>query len=135
MNTLPHAALRLLFATGLLALLAACGSKDADLALLAEPAVGDHYAAELTRYSEFDFNDDDGKVMSPAYGLLRVVEVDASQVVVVTVMTASGRRSDARDTLRGDLSKVAFDPEERISVPRAELAGHYGDGRIFGVRR
>ncbi|HZF96955.1 MAG TPA: hypothetical protein VEY92_01705, partial [Pseudoxanthomonas sp.] len=65
---------------------------DAKLALIEKPAVGDIYAAELSAFTVNEFTDSEGKPITPAYGLMKVVEVDADKAVVVTEAAAFGTK-------------------------------------------
>ncbi|MDC7808268.1 hypothetical protein PQS31_15740 [Luteimonas sp BLCC-B24] len=116
--------------------LAACtGAKDAELALIAAPATGDVYAAELSEFSGYGFTDDAGKTIEPAYGLLKVVAVDGDDVVVITESSAVDDKAPSRQALRGDLAAVAFDDSEEIPLSGAQLREAYDAGHIYAVRR
>lgn len=116
-------------------LLSACQRGDADRALLDAPAVGDLYAAQLSAFSEYEFNDDSRVPIDPAHGLLKVVAADADGVVVITENTASSEKATARSDLRGDVSAIEFDDSERIEIAKADLHKAYEDGLIYAVRR
>lgn len=116
-------------------MLTACGGqadprRDADRALIDVPAVGDLYAAELTRFSIADFEG-----AETVYGLMKVVAVEPDKVVVVTEDAGAEDKSVARQDLLGDLSDIGFDETERIEIVHAELARAYEAGEIFAVRR
>lgn len=115
-------------------LLAACASPDTD-ALLAAPAVGDVYAAQLDAFSEFPFHDADAQPIEPAYGLLQVVVADVDGVVVITQNAASGDPRQARRNLRGDPAEIAFDDSERIRLSGPALRQAHADGRITAAHR
>ena len=118
----------------LLLLLAACSSADTET-LLAAPAAGDVYAAELSAFSAFPFHDADAQPIAPAYGLLQVVAADDDGVVVITQNTASGDPRQARRDLRGDLTDIAFDDSERIRMSGPALRQAHADGRITAAHR
>lgn len=115
--------------------LAGCGPqpdarRDADRALIDVPAVGDLYAAELTRFSTADFEGAD-----TVYGLMKVVAVEPDKVTVVTEDAGSDDKAVPRQDLLGDLSDIGFDEGERIDIVHSELAKAYEAGEIFAVRR
>ena len=118
-----------------IAALTGCGQegnarRDADRALIDVPAVGDLYAAELTRFSTADFEDAD-----TVYGLMKVVAVEPGKVTVITEDAGSEDKAVPRQELLGDLSHIAFDESERIDIVHSELARAYEAGEIFAVRR
>ena len=115
-------------------LLAACTSSETD-ALIAAPAVGDVYAAQLSAFSEFPFHDADAQPIDPAYGLMQVVEADVAGVVVITENAASADPRQARRALRADLAEIAFDDSERIRIAGPALRQAHVDGRIAAARR
>ncbi|MCD9028771.1 hypothetical protein LDO26_11195 [Luteimonas sp. BDR2-5] len=114
--------------------LAGCSGK-ADRALVEAPAVGDLYAAELSTFSDYGFTDEDENEIEPAYGLLKVIAVDAADVVVITENAASATRASATSDLRGDPAGIEFDDSERIGISRADLLKAWDDRLLFGVRR
>jgi len=108
---------------------------DAKLALIEKPAVGDIYAAELSAFTVNEFTDGDGKPITPAYGLMKVVEVDADKVVVVTEAAAFGTKELSQQDILGDLQDITFDEEERIDIVLSQLRTAYESGKIYEVRR
>lgn len=124
----------LLFLSGVL-LFAACQRADADQALLDAPAVGDVYAAQLSEFSDHAFNDEDGRPIDPAYGLMRVVAADTDGVVVITENAALAEKSIARSDILGDLAAIEFDESEQIEIAKADLVKAHADGLIFEVKR
>ncbi|NYZ63474.1 hypothetical protein [Luteimonas deserti] len=115
--------------------LGACSSKEADTALITAPAVGDVYAAQLSEFSGYGFTDEDGKDIDPAYGLMKVVALEDSGVVVITENHALSSQTQSRKDLRGDMTDVVFDENERIAIAPADLRKAYDDGLIYAVRR
>lgn len=109
--------------------------------ILANPQVGDLYAAELTAFSAQNFgsatpadangNGGNGR----AYGLLRVVDVSPERVTVITETSAWENSRGAVNDLRGDLANINWDEDERIPINRAELARLVADGKIIETRR
>jgi len=116
-------------------LLAACQRGEADNALIAAPAVGDLYAAELSAFSDYEFTDDDNTPIDPAYGLLKVISASAAGVVVITENSAASEKSVARTDIRGDLSTIEFDESEQIEIAQADLVKAHADGLIYVVKR
>ncbi|MDR1075124.1 MAG: hypothetical protein LBL59_02130 [Xanthomonadaceae bacterium] len=116
----------------------AAAQSDRDLdPLLANPRVGDLYAAEVTYFSGVSFNEN-GAVKNPmesAYGLMKVVDVAPDKVVVITETSAWPNAQGARNDLRGDLEDITWDENEKITILRDELAKHYADGKIIEARR
>jgi len=115
--------------------LVACG-RDAtsrqqqEQALLQAPAVGDRYAAELTYFSDADFEQSER-----AFGLIKVVAVDGDEV---TLVTENGGSTDERATLEALAEgggKASFDDNERIILRKGDLLDAYEAGKILGVRR
>ncbi|MDR1075123.1 MAG: hypothetical protein LBL59_02125 [Xanthomonadaceae bacterium] len=106
-------------------------------ALLANPRVGDLYAAELTAFSGVNFNagDEGQEQMNAAYGLLKVIKVDHDTVTVITEMSAWPNPQGARNDLRGDLQDITWDQDEEIPLYRAELPSFHNDGKIVEARR
>ena len=102
--------------------------------VLAEPKVGDLYAAKLSSFSDQGFGQD-GKVQSVAYGLMKVVDVQADTITVITEDAAWPEADGARKDLNGDLSDITWDESERIEVKRADLPRMVADGRIVETRR
>ncbi|HLM52077.1 MAG TPA: hypothetical protein VK325_00430 [Pseudoxanthomonas sp.] len=110
-------------------------SDDAKLALIEKPAVGDIYAAELSEFTVNEFTDSDGKPITPAYGLMKVVEVDADKVVVITEAAAFGTKELSQQDILGDLKDITFDEEERIDIVLSQLRKAYESGKVYEVRR
>ncbi len=132
---MPRLSRLLLMSLFFIAALTGCGQegnarRDADRALIDVPAVGDLYAAELTRFSTADFEDAD-----TVYGLMKVVAVEPGKVTVITEDAGSEDKAVPRQELLGDLSHIAFDESERIDIVHSELARAYEAGEIFAVRR
>ncbi|NZA27275.1 hypothetical protein H0E84_12865 [Luteimonas sp. SJ-92] len=100
--------------------------------ILADPQPGDLYAAEVTHFSGVSFGDNEDR---KAYGLMKVREVTADQVMVITEMGAWPKGRGAVNELRGDLSEITWDEQEVIPLYRNELAGLVADGKILEVRR
>lgn len=128
----PAAGLTLLLALSL----AACKpGAEQDAALIGSPEAGDLYAAQLSAFSEFEFSDGDEQPIDPAYGLMKVVEVDGGAVVVVTENAALGSPEQSRRDLRGDMADIGFDDSERIRIESADLRQAHTSGLIYAVRR
>lgn len=102
--------------------------------VLAEPKVGDLYAAKLSSFSDQGFGQD-GKVQSVAYGLMKVVEVQSNHIIVITEDAAWEVPEGAKQDLNGDLSDITWDESERIQIKRDELPQMVADGRIVETRR
>jgi hypothetical protein len=105
--------------------------------ILADPKVGDLYAAELTAFSGFNFNSNNGSgsAQDKAYGLLKVVEVTPERVVVITETGAYPRPQGARNDLRGNLASITWDESEKIPVNRADFARLVAEEKILETRR
>lgn len=117
-------------------LLAACTpGAEQDAPLIEAPAVGDLYAAQLSAFSDFEFSDGDDKPIDPAYGLMKVIEVDDEGVMVVTENAALGSPDVSRSDLRGDMTDIEFDDSERIRISTADLRQAHSSGLIYAVRR
>lgn len=99
--------------------------------ILANPKVDDIIAGRLDYFSEFSFGDDEEVV----YGLLRVIEVNANEIVVITADSAWLKPASAEKELKGDLSDVGWDFEEEIIISRSELASLKREGLIINARR
>lgn len=115
--------------------LVACGRDAAsgqqqEQTLLQAPAVGDHYAAELTYFSDADF-EQSGR----AFGLMRVIAVEGDEVTLVTENGGSTDERAALEALAGDGGKASFDDNERIILRKSDLLDAYEAGKILGVRR
>ena len=102
--------------------------------VLAEPKVGDLYAAKLSSFSDQGFGQN-GKEQSVAYGLMKVVDVQADKIIVITEDAAWPEAAGAQKDLNGDLSDITWDESERIEVKRADLPRMVADGRIVETRR
>lgn len=103
--------------------------------LLDAPQVGDLYAAKLSAISAVSFSEDGEKVRGDVFGLLKVVEVDGDNVVVITETSGWPNPRGARNDLRGDHSNIEWDEEERIVLKRSELPGMLANGDIIEARR
>ena len=103
-------------------------------AQLSEPRVGDLWATEISHFSGSDFGDDE-QAKQAAYGLLKVIEVSADQLILVTETGAWPKKQGAINDLRGDLSNISWDDSEKIVVKRSELSSLVGEGRILETRR
>jgi hypothetical protein len=146
-----------LFAAAALTTLAACGGADTATAgaaagtaagaatgaaastaaldpILANPQVGDLYAADLTHFSRQPFNVG-GSGQAGRFGLLKVVAVETDKVIVITEMGAWPQQDGAINDLGGTLSDISWDESERIDVPRANFAQLVTDGKILRTRR
>lgn len=115
--------------------LVACGRDAAsgqqqEQALLQAPAVGDHYAAELTYFSDADF-EQSGR----AFGLMRVIAVEGDEITLVTENGGSTDERAALEALAGGGGKASFDDNERIILRKSDLLDAYAAGKILGVRR
>ncbi|OAM19726.1 hypothetical protein A7P89_11620 [Eikenella corrodens] len=98
--------------------------------ILAEPKVGDLYAAKVSAFSKEGFEEH-----GVAYGLMKVVDVQADTITVITEDAAWPEADGARKDLNGDLSDITWDESERIEVKRADLPRMVADGRIVETRR
>ncbi len=104
--------------------------------VLASPQVGDIYAAELTAFSSYDFNEGaPERAGQKSYGLMKVVEVSDDRITVVTESAAWPQQSGALGDLRGAMADITWDDSERIPINRADLAKHVDDGKIIETRR
>lgn len=103
--------------------------------ILAEPMVGDLYAAKLSAFSKADFNDGDDKELSDAFGLMKVVAVDSDKIVVITEDAAWEVPQGAKSELHGDLKDITWDESERINIKRSELQSLKERGDILDTRR
>ncbi|OAM31214.1 MULTISPECIES: hypothetical protein [Eikenella] len=99
--------------------------------ILAEPQVGDLYAAKLSDFSAADFGDN--KTVS--YGLMKVVQVQPDRIIVITEDAAWENPRGARNDLNGDLADISWDESEQIPIKRADLAKLVADGSILETRR
>jgi hypothetical protein len=137
-----------MMAAGVLALsMAACsGPQDATSAgssdavatadaldpIFAVPQVGDMYAAELTHFSGATFGHASG---DPAYGLMRVIEVDDDKLTLHTETGAWPMPRGAINELRGDQADIEWDEQEKVRIYRRELAQLVADRKILEARR
>lgn len=103
-------------------------------ALLAEPMVGDLWAAELSHFSGNSFGDGHD-TDETVYGLMKVIEVAPDKLVLVTEDGAWPKKQGAINDLRGDLAQISWDESEKITLKRGEIAGLAGDGKILETRR
>ncbi|WP_024888960.1 hypothetical protein [Luteimonas huabeiensis] len=101
--------------------------------VLAEPQVGDLYAAELTHFSGVDFGGAENG--EPAYGLMKVVAVTDERVTLNTEMGAWPKPRGAVNELRGDLSNIQWDEQEKIEIYRNELPKLVAEEKILEARR
>ena len=102
--------------------------------LLANPQVGDVWAADLTHFSAADFNRDGG-TQAEAYGQVRVVEVSPERVTVVTEDSAWPDQDGAKRELRDRSAVIRWDESERIPVNRADFSQLVEDEKILETRR
>lgn len=98
--------------------------------LIDAPMVGDHYAAELTYFSDADF-----EARERVFGLMKVMAVDGDDVTLVTENAGSTDRDVAIADLQGDLAEIDFDDSERILIGKDDLLAAHAAGKIFAVRR
>ena len=98
--------------------------------ILAEPKVGDLYAAKVSAFSKEGFEEH-----GVAYGLMKVVEVQSNHIIVITEDAAWEVPEGAKQDLNGDLSNITWDESERIQIKRDELPQMVADGRIVETRR
>jgi hypothetical protein len=114
---------------------AAAGGAAATAALdpvLANPQVGDLYSGELTHFSENDFGSGGGS----AYGMMRVVAVNATTVTVVTENAGYGDQAQATTELNsGSMANITWDESERIDIARADIGRLQSEGKIAAFRR
>lgn len=101
---------------------------------LADPAVGDLWAAKLDEFSAREFNVESSG-SSSAYGLMKVVEVNDERVMVITENAAWPMASGSLDDLRGDLADIEWDETETIPVNRADIPGLVESDYILETRR
>ena len=98
--------------------------------VLADPKVGDLYAAKVSAFSKEGF-EEHGVV----YGLMKVVEVQPNHIIVITEDAGWETPKMAKKDLNGDLSNINWDESERIQIKRADLSRMVFDGRIVETRR
>jgi hypothetical protein len=106
--------------------------------IFAEPKVGDLYAAELSYFSAADFNMGRSRRSNNdevSYGLMKVIEATPEKVVLITENGAWPKARGAINDLRGDLSEISWDDEEKITLKRSEIAGLVSDGKLLEARR
>jgi hypothetical protein len=104
--------------------------------VLASPQVGDVYAAELSAFSSYDFNEGQpDRAGQKSYGLMKVVEVSDERITVVTENAAWPQPRGALTDLRGAMADITWDDNERIPINRADLSKHVSDGKIIETRR
>ena len=97
--------------------------------MMQQPMVDDIYSANVSKFSEF-FGDDD------AFGLMRVIDVQADHIVVVTEDAAWPDSADGSvEELAGDFSTIGWDDSEKIVLQIADLEGYLKDGSIVATRR
>lgn len=102
--------------------------------LLADPQVGDIWAADLNHFSSVDFSDDNG-TQSESFGQVKVVEVSPDRVTIITEDAAWPNAEGARRELRDRSAIIRWDESERIPVNRADFAALVADGKILETRR
>ena len=113
----------------------ATADADALNPILANPQVGDIYAAELTAFSAASFNTS-GDNTAKAYGLLRVVDVADDKVTVITETGAWPAPSPGPvNDMNGNFSDITWDESERIPIMRASFQQLLDDDKIIDVRR
>lgn len=101
-----------------------------EVRLLQSPAVGDCYAAELTYFSDADFEQ-----RTHTFGLMKVVAVDGDEITLITENGGVTDRRVALDQLAGSTADTSFDDTERIILRKADLLRAHQAGKVFGVRR
>lgn len=94
--------------------------------------MGDIYAAEITYFSEGDFNREDSE---PMYGLMKVIRVGPSTITVVTEQDAWPDRLDAIIDLHKNEMDIAWDMEEPLTLPRSMLPQLGHQRRILDALR
>ncbi len=114
---------------------AAAAASDLD-PNLANPQAGDLYAAELTAFSTASFSGPGaGGSETKAFGLLKVVAVDATTVTVITEQGAWPEAGGATRDLASDMSTITWDESERITIQRADFARLVEEDKIIETRR
>ncbi|MDR6990446.1 hypothetical protein [Luteimonas sp. 3794] len=101
--------------------------------VLAEPRVGDVYAAELTHFSGVDFTGTGNR--EAAFGLMRVIAVDDERLTLNTEDSGWPKARGAINELRGDQADITWDEVEKIEIYRRELPQLVADGHILEARR
>ncbi len=109
----------------------AAPAADALDPILADPQVGDLYAAKLSDFSAAEFGDN----KEVSYGLMKVVRVQPDRIIVITEDAAWENPRGARNDLNGDLADITWDESEQIPIKRADLAKLVADGSILETRR
>ncbi|MDI9238089.1 hypothetical protein QLQ15_04100 [Lysobacter sp. LF1] len=117
----------------LLAVTVLAGCSGQDKKLLADPRVGDLYAAEITQFSAVA--DDEGNTVEDGYGLLKVTGVSEQEIKVVTTAWYQDTKRGLLKELRKSPASQQWDLTDVITVKRAELAGLRDEGQIISVRR
>lgn len=102
---------------------------------LANPAVGDLWAAQLSHFSSASFSQPGGEAQSQSWGLLKVVAVDPTNITVITEQGAWPQKEGAIRDLGGTLADISWDESERITVVRAQLPQLVADEKILQTRR
>lgn len=100
--------------------------------LLANPEVGDVWAANLDFFSAAEFGEPGG---ADAFGLVQVVEVTPETATIITAQTAADDQASAVNQVGGYVTGTTWDPNERIPVRRAELETLVRDQRILRAVR
>jgi hypothetical protein len=103
-------------------------------AQLSDPRVDDLWATEISHFSAGEFGEGQD-AENPAYGLLKVIEVQGDQLVLITETGAWPKKRGAINDLRSDLSTISWDENEKIVVKRSELPGLVASGMILETRR
>lgn len=100
--------------------------------LLANPQVGDVWAANLDHFSAAEFGEPgDAEV----FGLVRVVDVNPTQVTIITEMSSSPDAASATARLSDYQGSVQWDEQERIPVNRSDFEALVRDQRIVRPTR
>jgi hypothetical protein len=104
---------------------------DSNVAQLGDPQVGDVWAANLDHFSAIEFGEPGG---ADVFGLVQVVDVNDTQVTIITATSSAPNQSGAISQLN-DQSSVQWDPQERIPVNRTDFANLVRDQRILRTMR
>ena len=102
--------------------------------VLAEPQVGDLWAAKLDEFSQAEFGNP-GDPLEDAYGLLKVTQVSDDRVIVITEVGAWPMASGTTEELRGNLSAITWDESEEIPINRTDIQDLVASGYILETRR
>lgn len=102
--------------------------------LLADPQVGDVWAADLKHFSAVEFGSESGP-QAESYGQVKVVEVSPDRITIITEDGAWPDADSARRELRDRSAIIRWDESERIPVNRADFAALVADGKILETRR